>query len=141
MKKNLIAVYGSLRQGHGNHRLIEHTEYVGTFKTEPVFNLYSLGGYPGLKENGDTAVVMEVYSVDDDTARRVDGLEGYVPGRPATFYDKIPLETPFGTASVYTYVNNISEDRKVHSGDWNGYRGVPSRESLEVVTESGGGTI
>ncbi len=134
MKKNLICVYGSLRQGHGNHRLLTESEYVGIFKTPAIYNLYSLGGYPGLKENGDTSVTMEVYAVDDTTARRVDGLEGYEPGRPATFYDKVPIETPFGPASVYTYVNNISEDRKVESGDWNLYRGVPSREEV-VVTE------
>lgn len=128
--KNLICVYGSLRQGHGNHRLIENSEYLGTFKTEPIFNLYSLGGFPGLKENGDTSVVMEVYSVDNETARNVDRLEGYIPGRPATFYDKISLNTPFGEAFVYTYVNSISEDRKVESGDWNQYRGIVSREDV-----------
>lgn len=116
--KNLIAVYGSLRRTLGNHRLIENSNYLGTFNTEPVFSLYSLGGFPGLKENGNTSVMMEVYEVDDQTARSVDALEGYSPNRPATFYDKIQIETPFGQAGVYIYVSNIPENKKVKSGDW-----------------------
>lgn len=122
MKKNLIAVYGSLRKGFGNHRLLEKSKYLGDFKTEPKFSLYNLGSYPGLKENGITEVVMEVYEVDEYTAHRVDNLEGYTPGEKAYFYDKIPIETPWGTASVYTYVNPISENKLVESGDWTEFK-------------------
>lgn len=117
-KTHKIAVYGSLREGLGNHGLIRGSKLLGTFKTNPEYSLYTLGGFPGLKPNGKTAVTMEVYEVDEDTARRVDQLEGYSPNRPATFYDKVDIETPFGTAGVYTYVSNIEEDRLVQSGDW-----------------------
>lgn len=122
MSKILVAVYGSLRKGLGNHRLLQNSKYLGEFKTEPVFSLYSLGSYPGLKENGTTSVVMEVYEVNKETAIRVDNLEDYTPGEKAYFYDKIPIETPWGIASVYTYVNPISEDRLVKSGDWKEFR-------------------
>jgi gamma-glutamylcyclotransferase (GGCT)/AIG2-like uncharacterized protein YtfP len=120
--KTLVAVYGSLRKGLGNHRLLENSEYLGEFKSEPIYSLYSLGGFPGLKENGTTSVVMEVYAVDEPTARRVDALEGYSPDRPATFYDKKMIETPYGEAGVYLYVNDIPEDRFVESGDWKQHR-------------------
>lgn len=120
--KKLIAVYGSLRKNCGNDHLLKTSEYLGEFKTEPVFSLYSLGGYPGLKEGGNTSVVMEVYAVDETVAKRVDQLEGYEEGRPATFYDKINIKTPYGTAGVYTYVNSIPEDRLVESGDWKEHR-------------------
>ena len=118
MNKKLISVYGSLRKGLHNHGLISDSQLLGEFKTEPVYSLYSLGGFPGLKENGNTSVVMEVYAVDETTASYVDGLEGYSPDRVATFYDKVPIQTPYGEASVYTYVRNIPEDRLVESGDW-----------------------
>jgi gamma-glutamylcyclotransferase (GGCT)/AIG2-like uncharacterized protein YtfP len=121
-RKILVAVYGSLRKGLSNHRLLENAEYLGEFKTEPVFSLYSLGGFPGLKENGNTSVTMEVYSVTEQEARRVDSLEGYTPGEPAYFYDKIPIDTPYGEANVYTYVSHITEDRLIESGDWKEYR-------------------
>lgn len=118
-KRNiLIATYGTLRQGGGNHRLLQNAEFKGTFDTEPKYSLYTLGGYPGLKENGTTSVKMEVYAVNEEEARRVDGLEGYTPGEKPYFYDKVSIETPWGTAGVYTYVNDISKDRLIESGDW-----------------------
>ena len=119
MERNiLITVYGTLRKNNGNHRLIENADYKGTYTTEPIYNLYSLGGFPGLKEGGKTSVVMEVYAVNTEEARRVDGLEGYTPGEQATFYDKIQIETPWGQAGVYTYVRQPNESSLIKSGDW-----------------------
>lgn len=119
MERNiLIAVYGTLRQGNGNHRLIENADYKGTYTTEPIYNLYSLGGFPGLRKGGSTAIVMEVYAVNTEEARRVDGLEGYTPGEQATFYDKIQIETPWGQAGVYIYVRQPNELSLIKSGDW-----------------------
>lgn len=119
MERNiLISVYGTLRRNNGNHRLIENADYKGTYTTEPIYNLYSLGGFPGLREEGETAVVMEVYAVNKEEARRVDGLEGYTPGEQATFYDKIQIETPWGQAGVYTYIRQPDESSLIKSGDW-----------------------
>ena len=122
MKKTLISVYGSLRKGMGNDHLLSTSEYLGEFQTKPEFSLYSLGFYPGLKTGGTTSVTMEVYSVDDTVAERVDRLEGYSPGGNNTFYDKIPIETPYGEASVYIYVNDIPQERLVESGDWKQFK-------------------
>lgn len=120
MNKHLVCVYGSLLTGLGNHRVIEgeNTELLGDFISEPVYTLYDLGSFPGLHENGSTAVKMEAYLVDDEIARDVDGLEGYSPNRPATFYDKKTIETPWGTSSVYIYMGNPGEEHKIESGDW-----------------------
>lgn len=120
--KKLIAVYGSLRKNMGNDHYLRNSKYLGEFKTEPIFSLYSLGGFPGLKENGSTSVVVEVYEVDEETAQNVDALEGYKEGRKATFYDKTYIDTPWGKAGIYIYVNPISEDRFVESGDWKDYK-------------------
>ena len=122
MKKNLIAVYGSLRKNMGNDHLLSTSKYLGEFKTKPEFSLYSLGYYPGLKTNGNTSVTMEVYAVDDTVAERIDRLEGYTPNGNNTFYDKIPIETPYGEANVYIYVNNIPEERLVESGNWKAFK-------------------
>ncbi len=122
MKKTLIAVYGSLRKGMGNDYLLSTSKYLGEFQTKPEFSLYSLGYYPGLKTNGNTSVTMEVYAVDDTVAEKVDRLEGYTPGGNNTFYDKIPIETPYGEASVYIYVNDIPQERLVESGDWKAFK-------------------
>lgn len=122
-KKNLVAVYGSLRKNMGNHGLLENAEYLGEFTTEPIYNLHSLGGFPGLKKGGNTAVVMEVYEVDEPTARRVDALEGYDPNsNDNTFYDKEMIETPYGEAGVYFYVRDLRPESIVESGDWRQFR-------------------
>ena len=121
-KKILVAVYGSLRQGLHNHRLLESSNYLGDFNTEPIYSLHSLGSFPGLKENGNTSVVMEVYEVTEAVARNVDNLEGYTPGGNNTFYDKISIETPWGTASVYTYVNELPQSSLVESGNWKEFK-------------------
>lgn len=123
MNKILVAVYGSLRQNMGNHRLLENANYLGEFKTEPVFSLYSLGGFPGLKENGQTSVIMEVYSVTPEEAIRIDRLEGYTPGsKHNDFYDKIIIDTPYGKAGTYIYVPNTDRLTLVESGDWKEFK-------------------
>ena len=119
MKKHLVACYGSLRRGMGNHHYyLSESEYKGTFPTEPEYTLHSLSAYPGLKLNGNTSVVMEVYEVDEDTLKNLNRLEGYCPGEKSTFYDRIEIDTPWGKAFTYIYVNELSKESIVESGDW-----------------------
>lgn len=71
---NLI-VYGSLRKGHGNHRYLKESEFVGECE------------FPGVRRgpisvhytDGDEMAQGEVYKVDDETLSRIDTLEGYNP--------------------------------------------------------------
>lgn len=115
----LVAVYGSLRKGLGNHRLLEQANLLGTFTTPPVYSMYALGGYPGLKQNGETAVVMEVYEVTPAEATRVDNLEGYDPNsNNNTFYTKVMIDTPYGQAGTYIFVPPVMGRTLVEGGDW-----------------------
>ena len=119
MKKYLVSCYGSLRRGMSNHQYyLSDSEYKGTFSTEPEYTLHSLQWYPGLKLNGNTSVVMEVYEVDEETLKNLNRLEGYYPGEKSTFYDRIEINTPWGKAFTYIYVNELSKDSIVESGDW-----------------------
>ena len=123
MKKYLVAVYGSLRKTMSNHTYyLTSSEYKGTFRTEPEYTLYSLVYYPGLKQNGNHSVVMEVYEVDEETLKSLNRLEGYYPGEKSTFYDRIEIDTPWGKAFTYIYVNELSKDSIVKSGDWVGFK-------------------
>ena len=83
---HLVAVYGTLKKGFGNHRLLAQSRFVGEALTEPNFTLLHLGGFPGIVRSGDTAVSCEVYEVDDITLARLDRLEGH-----PTFYERQPL--------------------------------------------------
>jgi len=118
MNKKLIAVYGTLRKGFGNHRIIENAEFCGEFDSEPIYTLHDLGGYPGLKQNGNTSVKFEVYAVNDNEASRVDSLEGYTEGIEPYFYDKVMIDTPWGKAGLYIYVRSLEGVRIVDSGDY-----------------------
>ncbi len=118
-KKYLVSVYGSLRKTMGNHDYyLSTSEYKGTFSTEPEYTLHSLHHYPGLKLNGNTSVVMEVYEVTEKVLSNLNTLEGYSTDRKPTFYDRIEIDTPWGKAFTYVYVNELSKDSIVESGDW-----------------------
>lgn len=121
--KNIIAVYGSLREGLGNHRIIADATFLGEITTTPTYSLFSLGGFPGLKRTGSTAVVMEVYEVSDEVLTRVNRLEGYDPDREVNnFYDRFEIETIYGTAYCYEYVPGVEALVEVEEGDWKAFK-------------------
>jgi len=124
----LVAVYGSLRKGLGNHRVLGDSECVGKGLVTG-FGMYSLGGYPALTTLAErTDVVVEVYEADEDTMVRLDRLEGY-----PTFYDrkKVAVHLDAGEAGVEAYTtawiyyidNTFDERRFVEGGDWVEYYG------------------
>jgi gamma-glutamylaminecyclotransferase len=110
-----VAVYGTLRRGFGNHRLLAHSKFLGQTKTEPVFTMY---GHlvPWLSNNGTTSIVVEVYEVDQTTMESLDWLEGY-----PHFYDRKLIDTEFGEAWIY-FIDNRDSGAIIESGDWAEYR-------------------
>ena len=86
----------------------------GTAQTSKCF---TVGG----REGGSDAVVVGV-EVDEETLKNLNRLEGYYPGEKSTFYDRIEIDTPWGKAFTYIYVNELSKDSIVESGDWVSYK-------------------
>ncbi|CAH9016553.1 AIG2-like gamma-glutamyl cyclotransferase [Vibrio phage 275E43-1] len=112
VKGDLVAVYGSLRAGMGNHRVIEGAECKGT-TTVSGWDLFSLGAYPFILE-GENDLVVEVFEVDSENRQlRLDGLEGY-----PTFYDRKKVDTEFGEAWIYFMHEGYAGSPLVASGDW-----------------------
>ena len=124
-EKRLYAVYGTLKRGHGNYRHFlknNKSTYLGTTKTKPEFTLYSLGGFPGIKKGGDTAVEIEVFEIDSHLIEEgIDNLEGYTKeSNPENnFYNKEVIDTKFGKAFIYIYNYSIDNNRKIENGIWN----------------------
>lgn len=74
-----VAVYGTLKSGHGNHsRFLTESYCLGEGRTCDDYPLV-VDGLPYLIERKGTGhkVKVEVYRVDDDTLSRLDGLEGH----------------------------------------------------------------
>lgn len=118
----LFAVYGTLRNGFGNHHILNNTfcEFLGLFITKPEFKMVSLGGFPGViidapKEQLNQSIITEIYQVNHTAIEeRLDRLEGY-----PEFYQKTKIKTPWGEA--YMYILSEKKYGKfpiVTSGDW-----------------------
>lgn len=133
MKNILIAVYGTLRLGHGNYEYFlkaNNAIYLGEFQTEPKYTMYSIfDGYPALVKNGKTSIVMNVFRVDEKTLSSVDGLEGYSEGRKDNHYDRIKINTPWGEAYCYIYDEAPEDCSIIESGDWTEYKNIKSLQN------------
>ena len=99
----LVAVYGSLKKGYGNHVLLENSKYLGCTDTYPEWTMYGMGGFPCICMGGETPIHIEVYDVDEGTFQDLDMLEGY-----PNFYNRLRTPTKFGDAWIY-YIKDESE--------------------------------
>ncbi len=104
----LVSVYGTLKQGWGNHRLLERdpvvTGHIGIHKLDGV-------GFPIIKLGDAYRLNVEVYEVNKDDLLRLDGLEGYREGQTPTFYDRKTTNVVVeGGTDVETYVYEYVSD-------------------------------
>lgn len=128
-----VAVYGSLRKGMHNEGFLKNAKFLGVFETTPSYNLYSLGSFPGLTKNGSTPITMEVYEVTQSELMSINRLEGYDPNSDEnTFYDRINLRTPFGTAFTYIYEGDVSKYTPLDTGDWVSYQESLTSQTSKV---------
>lgn len=129
-----VAVYGSLRKGFGNHRLLDGLEACFEGFVEVPYRMVSLGAFPGLVPHAEkSSVYLEVYELDsDERLRRLDGLEGYRGPNADNFYDRVVIpDFEVGGEGVHVYVldNSYSNSQPVTSGDWDDYRKSGSRST------------
>ncbi len=84
--KNVIAVYGTLKRGHGNHHHLRNSKYLGKGISLQKF-LLGHSSFPAVIpcKNG-VPIVVELYSVPRRTLVQLDRLEG-VP----TLYKRAPF--------------------------------------------------
>lgn len=73
-----VAVYGTLKSGHGNHRLLEDSYCLGDGYTASAYPLV-IDGLPYVIDRIGVGkrVRVEAYRVDEATLARLDGLEGH----------------------------------------------------------------
>lgn len=117
----LVAVYGSLKKGFGNHFLLEKSRFVDTLSLSG-YDMYSLGRFPAIVRGSGT-ITVELYDVDCETLERLDRLEGF-SGIASRYnaYNREEIDTPYGKAFIYIYANEQRLGGRVFglvtSGNW-----------------------
>ena len=102
----LLFVYGTLKRGERNHRLLADQRFVRSAATAPGFRLYDLGPYPAMVPDADAGPVQgELFSVSECTTAELDDVEG-VPD----LFDRRRVELDDGTSAwAYLYARTIPD--------------------------------
>lgn len=85
-----VFVYGTLKKGFSNHRVLNNSKFLGAAYTQEKFSLYCNGFFPYIVKERDSNINVhgEVYGVDDKTLRSLDALEGYNQKSTTNLYDR-----------------------------------------------------
>jgi gamma-glutamylaminecyclotransferase len=110
-----IFVYGSLRRGLHNYRLLSAAHFDGEALTCPGFRLYDLGSFPGMVAEGTDRVHGEVFGVDTATLETLDRLESH-----PRFYRRtvIRLDDDIEVESYLLTPQQVEGRPIVPGGDW-----------------------
>lgn len=102
-----VFVYGTLKQGWGNHRLLEHSKFLGMRTTKDVYDLRNCG-FPYAIRNPEEGrkVLGELYEIDEQTLVNLDRLEGHPHHYQRT---DVELDGMDETVMMYTVEDTFRE--------------------------------
>ena len=116
MDRHNIFVYGTLRSGGGNSRLLRESELVSIAKTDGKYALYVEGIPYAVKKEEVSRIIGEVWSVNSDTLQSIDLLEGH----PNWYVRELinVILTDANMLRAWIYFNPSPRGRLVESGDY-----------------------
>lgn len=76
-RTHMVFIYGTLLPGERWHAALEGAQPLGPGQTLPAFELLDLESFPAMASGGDTAVLGELYLVDERGLTLLDQLEGH----------------------------------------------------------------
>ena len=127
-----VGVYGTLKCGHGNHRLLMSSTFIGKGKTNDRYPL-TISSLPYLhkQENVGHNVEVEVYKVDHPTLEQLDRLEGH-----PHFYKREVIEIRMNSgrllsAWVYFVQNRSHNNERLHKR----YGGYEDTYNISTVSD------
>lgn len=125
--KNInIAVYGTLRQGFGNHRVLGNSKLISSGWTKEKYKL-TASGIPFVKKDEPVSnVKVEVYSVTPEQLPTVDALEGYNPNdHEGSWYKRTPIQVKLDNGEeieASIYFGDREGNTLIATGDYADYR-------------------
>jgi len=124
MKKNkcLFFVYGTLKEGFHNHRVLGKAKFLGEFTTQPKYTLFD-GGFPVVERNGETVIKGELWLSEDSNAIQdvfdLEGCSSQIQGHPSNWYDFDKIDTPEGEAVMFVMNKGKSGRSQIlNNGIW-----------------------
>ena len=122
--EQLVFVYGTLKRGFGNSRLLGGSAFLGVGHTSPSFAMYRVCPYfPGVCQDEQNLgpVYGEVYRVNDQTMRALDRLEGCCASGGG-MYHRVVTDITVGKAHcdcwIYLWGHGPDHDLLIPSGKW-----------------------
>ena len=138
-----VFVYGTLREGYGNHRLLARaidegraSRVGGHARTERPATLVNVGWFPAITtlHAGPCSVVGELYSVDDQTLAELDRLEG-VPRLYTRERVRVAVSVD-DARGMGAFVTTVPALTYVWAGEAEGLDAVPSGDFGDVRAPS-----
>lgn len=112
-----VFVYGTLKKGYRNHRVLGDSKFLAEAKTASLYLLHDCGSYPCMTvaEKDGKQITGEIYEVTDPRILvDLDRLEGVGSGLYRR--ETIKLVNPEGTAEALGYIYNRSVERFLDCG-------------------------
>lgn len=111
--ETVLFVYGTLKRGERNHRLLADQRFLGPATTAPRYRVIDLGPYPGLIRTGSAGLAVrgELFAVSECCLAELDDFEG-VPG--PFVRELIEID---GRGDVWAYFMNTPVPDGAKTGD------------------------
>ncbi|CAG9620361.1 gamma-glutamylcyclotransferase [Sutcliffiella rhizosphaerae] len=120
-----VFVYGTLRNGEKNARILKHARLLAEQSWTDDGSLYDTGyGYPAFAADKSGTVYGELYEVNEEELVKLDLLEEYEQGRVNNLYERVTqtIHTDKGSISAYVYIGRKDLfKRRIPTGDWKEY--------------------
>jgi gamma-glutamylcyclotransferase (GGCT)/AIG2-like uncharacterized protein YtfP len=114
----IIAVYGTLKRGMANHKLLSDSVFIGDDHLAN-FALYDLYEFPAARIEPSDGIHVEVYEVSQKALSMLDDLEEIDHEHPEKgLYMRAQCATGFGIAWIYLYNGAVQGFPRMLSGSW-----------------------
>ena len=115
-----VAVYGTLKKGHGNHHLLEGSEFIGRGRTVEKYPMTDSIGFPyTYEEQGEGhRIVVELYNVTAEVMESLDDLEGVAHGHYYSNFVEVELDSGEVVIAEMYFANHIRNSDETLTDEW-----------------------